>query len=216
LCWGFGGGGGGGGHAAYSAANRLLDVMAAELRAGGRHCVSVRWGLWQSRGNRGIVDAAEVTNIERAGLRQMSPRQAIEASLRDWQVDPLVFSADAARLQLFLDSQKAETSVPANDIAATATDLPIVDVVRSQLAAVLGVQQAGEVNLEESLFDLGVDSMLAVDLRKRLKRVIGRTVPLAVLLDEITGDELVSKLESAPESAQVRSGTAQKVDISRD
>jgi mycobactin polyketide synthetase MbtD len=42
--------------------------------------------------------------------------------------------------------------------------------------------------------------------------VIGRTVPLAVLLDEITGDELVSKLESAPE----RLGAAKKVDISRD
>ncbi len=216
LCSSVSGVWGGRGHAAYSAANRLLDVVADQLRADGRRCVSVRWGLWQARRNRGIVDAAEVTNIERAGLRQMSPRQAIEASLREWQVDPLVFSADAARLQVFLDSRKAE----APDIAAAPTDTAIVDTVRNQLAAVLGIQQAAQVNLEESLFDLGVDSMLAVDLRKRLKRVIGRTVPLAVLLDEITGDELVSKLESAPEraseSAQVRLGTAQKVDISRD
>ncbi len=199
LCSSVSGVWGGRGHAAYSAANRLLDVMADQLRADGRQCVSVRWGLWQSQGNAGIVDAAEVANIERAGLRQMSPSQAIEVSLREWQVDPLVFSADAARLQVFLDSRKAE----APEIAAAPTDTPIVDTVRNQLAAVLGIQQAGEVNLEESLFDLGVDSMLAVDLRKRLKRMIGRTVPLAVLLDEITGDELVSKL-------------AQKVDISRD
>lgn len=199
LCSSVSGVWGGRGHAAYSAANRLLDVMADQLRADGRHCVSVRWGLWQSRGTGGIVDAAEVANIERAGLRQMSPSPAIEASLREWQVDPLVFSADAARLQVFLDSRKAE----ALEIAAAPADTPIVDTVRNQLAAVLGIQQAGEVNLEESLFDLGVDSMLAVDLRKRLRRVIGRTVPLAVLLDEITGDELVSKL-------------AQKVDTSRD
>jgi mycobactin polyketide synthetase MbtD len=219
LCSSVSGVWGGRGHAAYSAANRLLDVMAAQLRADGRHCVSVRWGLWQIRGNRGIVDAAEVTNIERAGLRQMSPRQGIEASLREWHLDPLVFSADAARLQVFLDNRNAEpfeNREPTEDIAAATTDMPVVDAVRNQLAAVLGIQQAGEVNLEESLFDLGVDSMLAVDLRKRLKRVIGRTVPLAALLDEITGDELVSKLESAPESAQARSDTAQKVDISRD
>jgi mycobactin polyketide synthetase MbtD len=164
------------------------------------------------------VDAAEVANIERAGLRQMSPRLAIEASLREWHLDPLVFSADAARLQVFLDSRKAEPSEnheSTNDVAAATTDMPIVDAVRSQLAAVLGITQAGEVNLEESLFNLGVDSMLAVELRKRLKRVIGRTVPLAVLLDEITGDELVSKLESAPADASenVRSGIAQKVNI---
>jgi len=211
LCSSVSGVWGGRGHAAYSAANRLLDVVAAQLRADGRHCVSVRWGLWQSRGNHGIVDAAEVANIERAGLRQMSPAQAIEASLRDWHVDPLVFCADAARLQVFLDSRKAEPS-----LAAAATDTPIVDAVRNELAAVLGIQRAGEVSLAESLFDLGVDSMLAVDLRKRLKRVIGRTLPLAALLDEITGDQLVSRLESAPESARLRSDTAQKVDISRD
>jgi mycobactin polyketide synthetase MbtD len=196
LCSSVSGVWGGRGHAAYSAANRLLDVMADQLRADGRHCVSLRWGLWQAQGNRGIVDAAEVTNIERAGLRQMSPRRAIEASLREWQVDPLVFSADAARLQVFLDSRKAEASDIAAAMSEMPVDIPIVDVVRNQLAAVLGIHQAGQVNLGESLFDLGVDSMLAVDLRKRLKRVIGRTVPLAVLLDEITGDELVSKLES--------------------
>jgi mycobactin polyketide synthetase MbtD len=217
LCSSVSGVWGGRGHAAYSAANRLLDVMAARLRAGGRHCVAVKWGLWQSTLDgetggavQGIVDAAEVAHIERSGLRQMAPRQAIESSLRDWHVDPLVFSADAARLQMFLDSRHSEP--PVNRGPAD-SNMPVVDAVRGQLAAVLGIQQAGELNLAETLFDLGVDSMLAVDLRKRLKKVIGRTVPLAALLDEITGDELVSKLEDA-DTAQ--KDTAQKVDLARD
>jgi mycobactin polyketide synthetase MbtD len=89
------------------------------------------------------------------------------------------------------------------------TTVSVVDAVRSQLAAVLGIAQAGELNLGESLFDLGVDSMLAVELRKRLKRMIGRTVSLATLMGEITGDELVEKLEGADE----RSDGAQKVDL---
>ena len=92
------------------------------------------------------------------------------------------------------------------------TEVPVVDAVRSQLAAVLGIERAGELNLTESLFDLGVDSMLALDLRKRLKRTIGRTVSLATLMGEITGDELVEQLGGANE----RSERAQKVDISRD
>ncbi|REZ83132.1 hypothetical protein DSL50_12075, partial [Mycobacterium tuberculosis] len=94
----------------------------------------------------------------------------------------------------------------------TDPNLTIVDAVRTQLAAVLGIPQAGEVNLQESLFDLGVDSMLALDLRNRLKRSIGATVSLATLMGDITGDGLVAKLEDADE----RSHTAQKVDISRD
>lgn len=148
----------------------------------------------------------------------MAPNDAIEASLRDWHDDPLVFSADPARLRIFLDSRRSEA--PGKHYRATDatapnsadTTVPLVDAVRSQLAAVLGIAQVGELNLEESLFDLGVDSMLAVELRKRLKRMTGRTVSLATLMGEITGDELVEKLEGADE----RSDGAQKVDIARD
>lgn len=210
LCSSVSGLWGGRGHAAYSAANRLLDVMAAELRAAGRHCVAVRWGLWQARTRSasGIVDAAELQNIERSGLRPMAPREAIEASLRDWRDDPLVFSADAARLRIFLGGRRPEPTVAAH----RAPEMPVVDAVRGQLAAVLGIERAGELNLGDSLFDLGVDSMLALDLRKRLKRVIGRTVSLATLMGEITGAELVEQLEGADE----RSDRAQKVDVSRD
>ena len=42
LCSSVSGMWGGRGHAVYSAANRLVDVMAAELRAGGRHCLAVK------------------------------------------------------------------------------------------------------------------------------------------------------------------------------
>jgi mycobactin polyketide synthetase MbtD len=225
LCSSISGVWGGRGHAVYSAANRLLDMMAAQLRAGGRHCVAVKWGLWQGStdGESGIVDPAEIANIERSGLRQMAPRAAIEASLHEWDDDPLVFSADAARFQIFLDGRQSEESgrhqrsmeVTAHNPAETTVS--VVDAVRSQLAAVLGIAQAGDLNLTESLFDLGIDSMLAVELRKRLKRMTGRTVSLATLMGEITGDELVEKLEGADERPDIaQQDVAQKVDIARD
>ena len=62
------------------------------------------------------------------------------------------------------------------------------------------------------MFDLGVDSLLALDLRKRLKRVIGRTVPLATLLGGITGTELVGELDAAGE----QSTELHRVDVSSD
>lgn len=206
LCSSVSGLWGGRGHAAYSAANRLLDVMAAELRASGRHCVAVKWGLWQGWG---ILDSTERADIERSGLRPMSPRAAIGASLREWRDDPLVFSADAARLRIFLDAKRSEEPDQPSVIDSADAAVPIVDAVRGQLAAVLGIAPAGELNLTESLFDLGIDSMLAVELRKRLKRTTGRTVSLATLMGEITGDELVEQLERADE----RSEAAQKVDL---
>ena len=62
---------GGHGHAAYAASNRLLDVLAAQLRANGLDCTAIRWGLWQDAG---VVEAAEITRTQRSGLVAMQAR----------------------------------------------------------------------------------------------------------------------------------------------
>ncbi len=188
---------GGRGHAAYSAANRLVDVMAARLRAQGRRCISVRWGLWQpsTDGGGSMADSAGVAEVERSGLRPMKPQQAIEASLREWHDDPLIFSADADRLRIFLGDNPTAARPDVATGEPTEAAVCVVDAVRSQLAAVLGVARPGQIDLAASLFDLGVDSMLALDLRKRLRRTLGAAVSLATLMGDITGAELVEKLE---------------------
>jgi mycobactin polyketide synthetase MbtD len=193
LCSSVSGLWGGRGHAGYAAANRMLDAMAQRLRADGRHCVSVRWGLWQSDDGAGIVDADETARIERSGLRPMAPRPAIEASLREHTADPLVLSADPHRIRMFFgNAEPVRTPEPARTDTAP---VDTADAVRGELAVVLKITDPGGIDLDASLFDLGVDSLLALDLRKRFRRVIGRTVPLATLLGGITGAELVAELD---------------------
>jgi mycobactin polyketide synthetase MbtD len=192
LCSSVSGVWGGLGHAAYSAANRTLDAMAARLRADGRAATSVRWGLWEAGG---IVDAEQTAQIERSGLRPMAPRAAVEASLRDHPVDPLVLRADRDRLRLFLASRQAA----AHESPAVAADTG--SAVRAELAAVLSLPDAAAIDLGTTLFDLGVDSLLAIDLRKRIKTATGRTVPLARLLSGITGAELIADLDRRAEPA---------------
>lgn len=207
LCSSVIGAWGGKGTAAYAAANRMLDVQAAQLRGQGRRCVAVRWGLWQ---HSGIVDAAETVRVQRAGLLAMAPELAIEASLYDHPVDPLIFDADPDRLSRFLGTPDAAEPVVAASQrrATTATDPG--DVVRAELAAVLDVADPATLDLDASLFDLGVDSLLALDLRKRMKRRTGQTVSLAILLGGVTGSELITTLAAAAPPADPES--AQKVD----
>ncbi len=73
----------------------------------------MRWGLWPGDG---IIDSAEVTRVERSGLRAMPPDLAVEAGLRDYPADPLVFAADAERLRTFLggtdEASPSQPSVP--------------------------------------------------------------------------------------------------------
>ncbi|KUH80537.1 MULTISPECIES: mycobactin polyketide synthase MbtD [unclassified Mycobacterium] len=197
LCSSVSGVWGGRGHAAYSAANRMLDVMAGQLRAKGQHCLAARYGLWRGIG---IAGAGEVTRIERSGLLPMTPDAAVEATLRDHGEDPLLLSADQGRLRMFLESRSADTieTRPATSEA----DVDTAARVRTELAAVLNLEPAS-IDLDMSLLDMGVDSLLALDLRKRLLRTSGRKVPLATLLGGITGGELVADLNSTERSEKV-------------
>ncbi|MDF2829871.1 MAG: mbtD, partial [Mycobacterium sp.] len=202
LCSSVSGLWGGRGHTAYSAANRLLDVMAVQLRAQGRHCTAVRWGLWQDTG---IIDADEITRVQRSGLLAMAPDRAVEESLRDHADDPLVFSADPNRLRAFLgqpDTPAAEAPTPGS--ADVPDGLDATDTMRLALGAVLSLPDAGGIDLDASLLDLGVDSLLALDLRKKLKKATGRTVPLATILGGATAAELIDHLNRPDEKALIR------------
>ena len=201
LCSSVSGLWGGRGHVAYSAANRLLDVMAGQLRAKGRHCTAVRYGLWEGAG---IIDAEEITRVERSGLRAMAPERAVRASLRDHPSDPLVFSADPDRLRVFLGTEVVTADPGTSTVDAEPVGLDAAAVVRLALGSVLKLADPSGLDLDESLLDLGVDSLLALDLRKKLKKASGRSVPLATLLGGVTATELIGHLESPEKRALSR------------
>lgn len=203
LCSSISGVWGGYGHAAYAASNRMLDVFAAELRAKGLDCSALRWGLWQGTE---IAEADEITRIERSGLVAMDPDAAVIASLCHRGGDPLILAADFERLRIFFESQgaampftmdhterKIEPAADGESSAGRSVD----EVVRAALAATLSLDGPGSVDLSEALVDLGVDSLLGVDLRDRLRGAIGRTVSLGRLLGGMTGTELVECLQPA-------------------
>ena len=200
LCSSVSGLWGGSGHTAYSAANRLLDVMAGQLRADGRHCTSVRWGLWPGSG---IIDADEVARVERSGLHAMTPERAVEACLRDFAGDPLVFAADAERLQMFLGAQ-AEPAAPETSPGPSSDGLDAAGVLRVALGSVLNLPADTALEPSASLLDLGVDSLLALDLRKKLKKAAGVTVPLATILGGATVAEVLEHLERPEKKARLK------------
>jgi mycobactin polyketide synthetase MbtD len=197
---------GGRGHTAYSAANRMLDVMAGQLRAKGQHCVALRYGLWRTDPGRGsgITERAGVSAVERAGLLPMAPASAVAASLRDHGSDPVIMTADPDRLRKFLASQTAgETGGLATSDITPSGEGPAR--VIAEVAAVLSID-AATIDRQTSLLDLGLDSLLALDLRKRLRRATGESVPLGTLLGGITSAELIAELDAR----------SQKVETTRD
>lgn len=195
---------GGSGHGLYAAANRMADALACRMRAEGRSATSIRWGLWQAVA---VVRGQEKDRIARTGLTPMQPEAAITAGLAAAPNDPAILAADFERLAVFFDSQGIPA--PFDTSAAPATveaGRPVDEVVVAELAAVLGLDGSDDIDMHRALVDLGLDSLLALDLRKRLGRTTGRRVALGPLLAGMTGAQLAATLrdDAAPAAATER------------
>jgi mycobactin polyketide synthetase MbtD len=86
-------------------------------------------------------------------------------------------------------------------------DRPVGEVVAAELASVLGLDRPDDIDMHRALVDLGLDSLLALDLRKRLGRATGRRVALGPLLAGLTGAQLATTLRDDTASAAVTERT---------
>lgn len=197
---------GGSGHGLYAAANRMADILAERLRAAGVNANAIRWGLWQDVA---VVSGEEKNRIARTGLTPMPPEAAITAGLLAAPNNPAILTADLDRLAVFFDSQGVASpfaeSLTASSVA-TGTGRPVGELVAAELATVLGLDSPDDIDMHRALVDLGLDSLLALDLRRRLGRATGRRVALGPLLAGMTGAQLTATLhdDTAPAAVTER------------
>jgi acyl transferase domain-containing protein/acyl carrier protein len=198
------------GQAPYAAANAFLDGLAQRRRSQGLPGLSINWGPWAEAGM-----AAET--LRRDGRRWsvaelLSARTALaalEALAGDSRAQALVLRADweqAVRTAGQSLPLLAELGIGA---AAVDGDLPtrlaqappgqrralLAEQVRTVVGGVLGLAPEA-VPAETGFFDLGLDSLMAVELRNRLQRQVGAAVMLSatLLLDQPTLARLTGHL----------------------
>ncbi|WP_433727881.1 nocobactin polyketide synthase NbtC [Nocardia sp. CA-129566] len=197
---------GGRDQALYAGANRILDALATRLRAEGRDCVAVQWGLWE------LPHHAEMeSRITGAGLLPMPPAQAIAAGLADRSRNSVVLAADWRRLREVCETiglapvfapawdqltrPASESEVPQAPAPATiaAPQLPasIAEVVRRELDRVMLGDGVEAIDGSIPLVALGIDSLQALDLRTRIKATLNREVPVTTILRGASLDEVV-------------------------
>ncbi|NEA25343.1 acyl carrier protein, partial [Actinomadura bangladeshensis] len=79
----------------------------------------------------------------------------------------------------------------------------VVDAVRDLVAAVLGHANRDAIGPEDSFFELGLDSLTALQIRNRLTDAIGLRLPVRVFYSNPTStmlaDYLYRQLTGAPE-----------------
>jgi acyl transferase domain-containing protein/D-arabinose 1-dehydrogenase-like Zn-dependent alcohol dehydrogenase/acyl carrier protein len=202
---------GGPGQANYAAANAFLDALAAYRRARGLCATSIAWGQWaEQRGMAGQLGAADLARILDSGMHALSAEQGLElldaALARDeallvaTRLDGTALRARAAagELPALLGGlvRVPARRVPRDSerpLAQRLAEVPelereriALELVRTQVAAVLGHASPETVDARRTFKDLGFDSLAAVELRNRVAAATGLRLPATLVFDHPT------------------------------
>ena len=213
---------GGRGHRVYAAVNRLLDAAAARYRAEGLRCSSVQWGLWRAVGADNADALAKIsgTGLQpmdaatavTAGLARDSANvlvtaadwgrirelytvfgyQSLFSDLPDPEPDPAPSAAAEPAKTAVVEQNSATPDGETGTEAAAPVDTGAA--VQSALRVVMGLGAAEAIDGSIPLVALGLDSLQALDLRKRVESELRRDLPVTAILGGASLDEVVALL----------------------
>ncbi len=210
------------GQANYAAANGFLDALAAHRRARGLTGLSVAWGPWNADvGGMTSGRTALQTRLTAQGIVPLDPTDALaelDVLLASRQSYAAVLAADWSRVSAsaprllpllteLLPVVRPETAVSGGALArqlrtvAPAARRGMLDAaVRERVAQCLGVE-VDAVAPRVGFFELGMDSLVALEFRNRLQLDLGVSLPATVAFQYPTPDALVSWLLAPDRSA---------------
>ncbi len=193
------------GQASYAAANVFLDALAERRRAAGLPAKSLAWGLWSNAtGMAGNLDEVDIARLTRLGVAAMSDelvlfdiaRAAAESLVVPTRLDMPALRAAAQAGTLaplmrgIVSGRPRRTRGTGRSLEEQLAGVPeddregaVLDVVRAQIAVVLGHSSPEAIDPARKFKELGFDSLSAVELRNRLAQISGMRLPSTLIFD---------------------------------
>jgi NAD(P)-dependent dehydrogenase (short-subunit alcohol dehydrogenase family)/acyl carrier protein len=231
------------GQSNYNAANTFLDTLAHLRQAQGLPALSINWGIWAEVG----LAAAQTQRGQRLshrGFGAMSSRlalQVLEHLLTQTEpqvvVSPLHIQlwcqyypvANNAAMLSWLREREALSSLPQGAVAheesirSAILNVPpeerlqkLISHLSKRVAKILGFAQT-QVDVRQPLNRMGIDSLMAVELRNAIEADFGVSVPVTSFLKGLHLTQLAQELldqlpDTAPADASAESTVTQLSD----
>ncbi|MGE3909404.1 MAG: type I polyketide synthase [Chloroflexota bacterium] len=208
------------GQSNYAAANAFLDALAHRRRAEGLPATSVNWGPWSGVGLATAADRGKL--LARRGIGMLTPSEgiaALDTVLRTGPTQIGVFTAQwptqiehlprgaatpfLAELVQALELAQPETppqpqrhEILGRLAAAAPADRHDLmrEYVCTEVAAVLRLDAGSRLDPARGFFQMGMDSLMAVELKTRLQTTIGRPLVSTLAFDYPTADTIAAYL----------------------
>lgn len=208
----------------YAAANQFLDAFAHYRHALGLPALSLNWGTWdamrvasaaeqQRTAQFGLEQMPSEAALGILGELLGTSRPQITVAAVDWEALKPAYEARRARPFLSqVENKKARRPLTPQPEAAAERPQTLGEQLRSlgaedrhsqliahvqRLAArVIGTPDPAGIDIHQGLFEMGLDSLMSVELKGRLEASVGQPLPSTLTFNYPTIAELAAYLES--------------------
>lgn len=203
------------GQGAYSAANMFLDALISYRRELGLHGLSIDWGLWSEVGMATKLINKQKERLKDFGLGFIAPHfglKILENSIKNNTDQLIVMPIDWSKflkhfngnVPILFNSQKQLSQIPTTIPATLVTQLEnipyeerhsfLLKSLCSMLADILQLPSGTLVDVKQGFFDLGLDSLMALELKGKIEYELGIVLPSTIIFNYPNILELVDHL----------------------